>query len=91
MYETAKWLVQNGANVGAVGIYANGCSVLHCAAAQGDQEFVQALVEKHAADLRVFDDAEKTPLDYARAAGRTEVVEYLQAQIAAQEDCCVIL
>ncbi|ETO34887.1 ankyrin repeat protein [Reticulomyxa filosa] len=83
-YETAKYLVQHDANVNSEGKFARR-TILHCAAAQGDEDFVKDLVEIRNAKIRVKDNEDKTPIDYAKQTNHNNLAEYLE-QYARRED-----
>jgi len=90
-YETAKYLVQSGANVNSEGKFARR-TILHCAAAQGDKEFVHDLVENKVAKVRVKDNEEKTPVDYAVQTNNKELAEYLEQHAGRGGGCnCIVL
>ncbi|ETO10326.1 hypothetical protein RFI_27049 [Reticulomyxa filosa] len=72
-------LVELGADVDVSGGFANGVTILHCAAAQGDVEFVKFLVEIKGANVFSGDDNGKTPLDYAILKQKDDVVSYLRS------------
>jgi len=76
-YETAKYLVQNGADVNSEGKFARR-TILHCAAAQGDIEFVHDLVGNKGARVRVKDNEGKAPIDYAKQTNNKDMTEYLE-------------
>ncbi|ETO23938.1 hypothetical protein RFI_13226 [Reticulomyxa filosa] len=87
-YNTAKKLVELGADVNVSGSYANGVTILHCAAAQGDIEFVKLLVEKKQADTNSEDEVGRTPLDYAISRQEENVITYLQSAVVIPTQCC---
>ncbi|ETO03778.1 ankyrin repeat protein [Reticulomyxa filosa] len=89
-YETAKYLVQYGANVNSEGKFARR-TILHCAAAQGDKDFVHDLVENKEAKVRVKDNEDKTPIDYAKQTNNTELAEYLEQHAGTDNICGNIL
>lgn len=92
-FDAAVQLVHHGANPNYAGKFANR-NLLHCAAAQGNLELVQQLVQEHRAAIRVFDNEGKSPLKYAQEHRHAEVAEYLQQMLDQENkscDCCVIL
>jgi len=86
-YETAKYLVQNGADVNSVGKFAKR-TILHCAAAQGDKELVHNLVDDKNVKIRVRDNENKTPMDYAIQTDNTELAEYLELNASRENGGC---
>jgi uncharacterized protein len=72
--DTARLLIANGADVNAT--QAGGFTPLHQAAAAGARELVILLLEA-GADPRKLCDQGKTPADYARDRGRTELAQLL--------------
>jgi len=86
-YETAKYLVQNGADVNSQGKFAKR-TILHCAAAQGDTEFVHELVDEKKAKIKVKDNEGKTPVDYAKQTTHLELAEFLEQHAAADSSAC---
>ena len=77
-FDSAICLVQHGANPNYPGKFANR-TILHCAAAQGNKEMVERLVDIHKAAVRVFDSENKMPIDYAREHNHQEVETFLEA------------
>ncbi|ETO25152.1 ankyrin repeat protein [Reticulomyxa filosa] len=77
-YETAKFLVENGADVNSAGKFARR-TILHCAVAQGDIEFVHFLVESKNAKVNMKDNEGKTSIDYARQINNKNLIEYLES------------
>lgn len=91
-FECAVQLVEHGADANFPGKFANR-TILHCAAAQGDLNLVQRLVEEHHADLRYYDNEGKVPLHYAHEQKHEEVEQYLEQADIRQSGggCCTIL
>jgi len=91
-YETAKYLVQYNADVNSEGKFARR-TILHCAAAQGDVDFVHDLVENKGAKIKVKDNEGKTPIDYATETNKIELAEYLELHARRENTgcSCVIL
>ncbi|ETO12552.1 ankyrin repeat protein [Reticulomyxa filosa] len=86
-YDTAKHLVQNDANVNSEGKFARR-TILHCAAAQGDKEFVYDLIENKRAKVKVKDNEGKTPVDYAKQTNNLELAQYLEQHANAENTDC---
>jgi uncharacterized protein len=72
--ETARILIDQGADLNAV--QAGGYTPLHQAAAAGRREFVLLLLEAGADPDKLCDQG-KTPADYARERGHTEITALL--------------
>lgn len=74
--EAAQLLIENGVDVGAERF---GTTALHVAARMGHAELVEIWL-KHGADknAKTRDEAAATPLDFARKAGHSRVVELLE-------------
>jgi ankyrin repeat protein len=89
-YETAKLLVEQGADVNSRGKFADR-TILHCAAAQGDFAFVKELVEERGADIAVFDTEGKSPAMYAAHNNFNEILEYLNARDNSGGGCCLVM
>mmetsp|Transcript_50500 Transcript_50500/g.61923 ORF Transcript_50500/g.61923 Transcript_50500/m.61923 type:complete len:270 (-) Transcript_50500:313-1122(-) len=89
-FQAAITLINHDANPNYAGKFANRM-ILHCAAAQGRLELVKQLVNDHQALIRVYDNENKTPIDYARENKHKEVEEFLNAKLAEIDTCCVIL
>merc|ERR1719229_30163 len=90
-FDSAVALVNHGANPNYAGKFANR-TLLHCAAAQGNLELVQQLVEVNKAALRVYDNEGKTPIKYAMEHKHQDVYDYLQQRLDLDNtSCCVIL
>ena len=90
-FECAVQLVEHGADANFPGKFANR-TILHCAAAQGDLNLVQRLVEEHHADLRYYDNEGKVPLHYAHEQKHEEVEQYLeQADIRQSGGGCKLM
>jgi len=84
-------LVEHGADVNSEGKFARR-TILHCAAAQNDTEFVKQLVEQKQAKIRVKDNEGQTPMDYAKQINNIELADYLEQHAGRSGDCnCVIL
>eukprot|EP01084_Bolivina_argentea_P140476 246935_1 len=79
-FDCAVRLVNQGANPNYAGKFANR-TLLHCAAAQGNLELVQQLVEVNKAALRVYDNEGKTPIKYAIDNKHQDVYDYLQQRL----------
>jgi len=77
-YDVAKLLLENGAEVNAVGKF--GRTPLHLASAAGCADFVKLLI-KYDATVNVSDTFGYTPLHYAAAAGNLSIL----AEIIAEE------
>jgi ankyrin repeat protein len=86
-YETAKYLIQSGADVNSEGKFARR-TILHCAAAQGDTDFVHDLVETKGAKIRVKDNEGKTPVDYAKQTNNNVLAEYLEEHASRDGGSC---
>jgi len=86
-YETAKFLVEKGADVNSEGKFARR-TILHCAAAQGDTEFVKVLVETKEAKIKVKDNEGKTPIDYAKQTSNNALAEYLEQHAGREGGNC---
>ncbi|ETO29277.1 hypothetical protein RFI_07849 [Reticulomyxa filosa] len=89
-YETAKYLAQNGADINSEGKFARR-TILHCAAAQGDKEFVHDLVENRKSKTNIKDNEGKMPIDYAKQTGHNDIAEYLQQHMAREGGACMNL
>jgi len=89
-YETAKYLVQHNADVNSEGKFARR-TILHCAAAQGDVDFVHDLVENRQTKVRVKDNEGKTPVDYAKQTNNNDLAEYLELHAGRPNSGCLIL
>lgn len=86
-----RLVVNHGANPNYAGKFANR-TLLHCAAAQGNLELVQQLVEQNKAALRVYDNEGKTPIKYAMEHKHQDVYDYLQQRLDLDASgCCTIL
>jgi len=88
-FESAKRLVQHGANPNYAGKFAHR-TLLHCAAAQGNLELVKQLVEEHKAAVRVHDNEGKTPMIYAHDHKHDDILQYLTEK-EDDDPCCTIL
>eukprot|EP00484_Ammonia_sp_Unknown_P021903 CAMPEP_0197032578 /NCGR_PEP_ID=MMETSP1384-20130603/11226_1 /TAXON_ID=29189 /ORGANISM="Ammonia sp." /LENGTH=272 /DNA_ID=CAMNT_0042462263 /DNA_START=198 /DNA_END=1016 /DNA_ORIENTATION=+ len=82
-----RLVVNHGANPNYPGKFANR-TLLHCAAAQGNLELVQQLVEKNGATIKMYDNEGKTPIKYAMEHKHQEVYEYLQEVATRGPDGC---
>jgi len=90
-FDSAVRLVNHRANPNYAGKFANR-TLLHCAAAQGNLELVQQLVEVNKAALRVYDNEGKTPIKYAMEHKHQDVYDYLQQRLDLDNtSCCTIL
>eukprot|EP01084_Bolivina_argentea_P017254 32228_1 len=90
-FDSAVSLVNHGANPNYAGKFANR-TLLHCAAAQGNLQLVQQLVEVNRASIRVYDNEGKTPIKYAMENKHNDVYDYLVEQLdAGTPGCCTIL
>jgi ankyrin repeat protein len=71
----AKMLLHNGANPDLTE-FVNGCTPLHYCASTGDVKFCEILIN-YGANLDIRDFYQYSSVDYAREAGFTDIVEYL--------------
>ena len=73
---TARLLLSLGAQHTEVD--ASGITPLHKAAAEGHEEVVHLLVEKHGASVNAVSSLTGTPLDAAEASGNSMVISFLK-------------
>jgi len=90
-FQCSVALVQHGTNANHAGKFTNR-TLLHYAAAQGNLDLVKQLVEENGASVRVMDEQQKTPLQYAIDNEKDDVTEYLQSVAVPASGCnCSIL
>jgi len=97
-YDVAVILIKKGANPNVCGKFVDR-TILHCAVAFGELEFVKELIETHHANYRLLDSDDKTPLqcaeDYAaqNPAAFQSIIAYLQEKESQQQggSCCNLM